>query len=95
MCFGRVGENPRIRDWASIQARNVSVLLTLSTRRNHVQTVVLCGNRREGGHEESAPDGGRGTAAGGVLIFGDRGTGKSNAVRALAELLPKIETRTG
>jgi len=32
---------------------------------------------------------------GGVLIFGDRGTGKSTAVRALAELLPKIETRTG
>lgn len=32
---------------------------------------------------------------GGVLIFGDRGTGKSTAVRALAELLPKIDTRTG
>ena len=32
---------------------------------------------------------------GGVLIFGDRGTGKSTAVRALAELLPKIETRQG
>ncbi len=32
---------------------------------------------------------------GGVLIFGDRGTGKSTAVRALAELLPKIETRSG
>ncbi|KQW29609.1 magnesium chelatase ATPase subunit I [Rhizobium sp. Root274] len=32
---------------------------------------------------------------GGVLIFGDRGTGKSTAVRALAELLPRIETRTG
>ncbi|GAB4542679.1 MAG: magnesium chelatase ATPase subunit I [Roseibium sp.] len=32
---------------------------------------------------------------GGVLIFGDRGTGKSTAVRALAELLPKIDTRQG
>lgn len=32
---------------------------------------------------------------GGVLIFGDRGTGKSTAVRALAELLPPIETRAG
>lgn len=32
---------------------------------------------------------------GGVLIFGDRGTGKSTAVRALADLLPKIETREG
>jgi len=30
---------------------------------------------------------------GGVLVFGDRGTGKSTAVRGLAELLPKIETR--
>ena len=30
---------------------------------------------------------------GGVLIFGDRGTGKSTAVRALTELLPSIETR--
>ena len=30
---------------------------------------------------------------GGVLIFGDRGTGKSTAVRALAQLLPMIETR--
>ncbi len=28
---------------------------------------------------------------GGVLIFGDRGTGKSTAVRALATLLPQIE----
>ena len=27
---------------------------------------------------------------GGVLVFGDRGTGKSTAVRALASLLPKI-----
>jgi magnesium chelatase subunit I len=26
---------------------------------------------------------------GGVLVFGDRGTGKSTAVRALADLLPK------
>jgi magnesium chelatase subunit I len=32
---------------------------------------------------------------GGVLIFGDRGTGKSTAVRALAELLPGIDTRQG
>ena len=32
---------------------------------------------------------------GGVLIFGDRGTGKSTAVRALTELLPSIETRVG
>lgn len=32
---------------------------------------------------------------GGVLIFGDRGTGKSTAVRALTELLPPIETRVG
>jgi len=32
---------------------------------------------------------------GGVLIFGDRGTGKSTAVRALAALLPKMSTREG
>lgn len=31
-------------------------------------------------------------ALGGVLVFGDRGTGKSTAVRALAELVPEIET---
>lgn len=31
-------------------------------------------------------------SVGGVLLFGDRGTGKSTAVRALARLLPKIET---
>lgn len=32
---------------------------------------------------------------GGVLIFGDRGTGKSTAVRALASLLPKIDAIEG
>ncbi|MEM1376225.1 MAG: magnesium chelatase ATPase subunit I [Pseudomonadota bacterium] len=32
---------------------------------------------------------------GGVLAFGDRGTGKTTAIRALADLLPKIEVRPG
>ncbi len=32
---------------------------------------------------------------GGVLVFGDRGTGKSTAVRALAALLPKISVVDG
>ncbi len=32
---------------------------------------------------------------GGVLVFGDRGTGKSTAVRGLAALLPEIEMRDG
>jgi len=32
---------------------------------------------------------------GGVLIFGDRGTGKSTAVRGLAELLPKMKKVAG
>ncbi len=32
---------------------------------------------------------------GGVLVFGDRGTGKSTAVRALADLLPPIRVVTG
>ena len=34
-------------------------------------------------------------AIGGVLVFGDRGTGKSTAVRALAALLPKIRAVDG
>lgn len=34
-------------------------------------------------------------AIGGVLVFGDRGTGKSTAVRALAALLPEIEVIEG
>ncbi|MEY4711129.1 MAG: hypothetical protein RIS88_579 [Pseudomonadota bacterium] len=32
---------------------------------------------------------------GGVLVFGDRGTGKSTAVRSLAALLPPIKVATG
>jgi magnesium chelatase subunit I len=32
---------------------------------------------------------------GGVLVFGDRGTGKSTAVRALASLLPSIKVAKG
>ena len=32
---------------------------------------------------------------GGVLVFGDRGTGKSTAVRALAALLPKMRVVAG
>ena len=32
---------------------------------------------------------------GGVLVFGDRGTGKSTAIRALAALLPEIEAVDG
>jgi magnesium chelatase subunit I len=32
---------------------------------------------------------------GGVMVFGDRGTGKSTAVRALAQLLPPIDVRPG
>jgi magnesium chelatase subunit I len=34
-------------------------------------------------------------AIGGVLVFGDRGTGKSTAVRALAALLPKMRVVPG
>ena len=32
---------------------------------------------------------------GGVLVFGDRGTGKSTAIRAFADLLPPIRVVTG
>jgi len=34
-------------------------------------------------------------SVGGVLVFGDRGTGKSTAVRALAALLPKMRVVSG
>jgi len=34
-------------------------------------------------------------SVGGVLVFGDRGTGKSTAVRALATLLPSMRSVTG
>jgi magnesium chelatase subunit I len=34
-------------------------------------------------------------AVGGVLVFGDRGTGKSTAVRALADLLPEMRAVVG
>ncbi len=32
---------------------------------------------------------------GGVLVFGDRGTGKSTAIRALAALMPKMQVVAG
>ena len=32
---------------------------------------------------------------GGVLVFGDRGTGKSTAIRALADLLPRMRAVVG
>ena len=35
------------------------------------------------------------SSVGGVLAFGDRGTGKSTAVRALAQLLPKMKVVVG
>lgn len=35
------------------------------------------------------------SSIGGVLVFGDRGTGKSTAVRALAALLPKMKVVVG
>jgi magnesium chelatase subunit I len=34
-------------------------------------------------------------SVGGVLVLGDRGTGKSTAVRALAALLPKMKAVIG
>ena len=34
-------------------------------------------------------------SVGGVLVFGDRGSGKSTAVRALAALLPKMRVVVG
>jgi len=34
-------------------------------------------------------------SVGGVLVFGDRGTGKSTAIRALAALMPKMSVVTG
>ncbi len=34
-------------------------------------------------------------SVGGVLVFGDRGTGKSTAIRGLAALLPEIDVRAG
>ena len=34
-------------------------------------------------------------SVGGVLAFGDRGTGKSTTVRALAALLPKMKAVVG
>ncbi|HOX68679.1 MAG TPA: magnesium chelatase ATPase subunit I, partial [Burkholderiaceae bacterium] len=34
-------------------------------------------------------------SVGGVLVFGDRGTGKSTAVRALAAMLPKMRAVIG
>jgi len=83
------------RMFSSACHRAYKRLRTTPARLKNETGLSVFSHRRPGGNEAGDPDRGGRCRIGGVLVFGDRGTGKSTAVRALASLLPPMKVVSG